>query len=529
MSYIMEKTEIYADQVRTYLQENGDISTKPAIKSGTDVPDWYLRQMTASGGEFYSSPNHNQQYVASKYTVGRRAGPNGFWRPAVDDGAAVFHTEGTTKDTLKYLAFNRPSGLTAAEAADLLGRPCYRALDRLVADNAVTAVDCGDTTVYAHTWEHRRSNQLTERTTDTQIDLNPPAEPADEADFIFCEEILDEVAPTAEEHIHNTSMNRATALLLRPLMDDSFEGIATRLRRNWRLRDAIEYAEPSDVPSGTTLWRAFRDIDPAELKACLQDLIDELLADEDQAGQFAVIDATHIHAWADTRGEIEDGEVEGASWGHHEGSFYGYKLFLVVDSALELPVAALLATGKRNDQAMFEPLIEDFDERYETSDLEAMFADAGFDSQANRKSCQEVLDCPLMTVINPRRSTPLQGLKEEIKSVFKEHGDEIECVDDALDLLPQTLLSDFGVELGNDEHSYIVHAVKERMNRHLRAGVERVIGRLKEFAGVADPRVRQLGNVRTHVLLSVLSLVATAVTAKRRGKPSLMLSPSRIM
>lgn len=36
------------------------------------------------------------------------------------------------------------------------------------------------------------------------------------------------------------------------------------------------------------------------------------------AGEFVVIDGAHLAAWANTREEIDDGDVEGSSWGHHE-------------------------------------------------------------------------------------------------------------------------------------------------------------------------------------------------------------------
>lgn len=92
---------------------------------------------------------------------------------------AVFHRQETTDATLKYLAFNRPSGLTKAEAATLLGRRCDRALRTLVNQNDLAAGEVGDTTIYVHTWEHQRQQQLTERETDMDTDLSPPAEPAD--------------------------------------------------------------------------------------------------------------------------------------------------------------------------------------------------------------------------------------------------------------------------------------------------------------------------------------------------------------
>jgi hypothetical protein len=152
----MLKTEHYAEEVRAFLRTNHGFSTKPALRDGTTVPDWYLRKMTADGGDFYSSLNRNNQYIASKYTVGHRADNDGFWRPEFDDETegteeVVFHKQGTAKKTLKYLAFNRPSGLTAAEACDLLSRPCYRALVQLADTNDIAAIKFGDTTLYAHT------------------------------------------------------------------------------------------------------------------------------------------------------------------------------------------------------------------------------------------------------------------------------------------------------------------------------------------------------------------------------------------
>jgi transposase len=281
--------------------------------------------------------------------------------------------------------------------------------------------------------------------------------------------------------------------------------------------------------SGTSLWRAFDALQPDELRDCLQSMCGELLVEHDHAGEFIVIDGTHIAAWANTRDEIENGDVDGASWGKHEGSFYGYKVFLVVDAASELPVAITMETGKRNDTTAFEPLIEDFDERYDTDDLQAALADAGFDSQDNRDFCQDRLDCPLLTAINPRRSASLKAIKKEIKTLFKKHGDEIDSPYDALERLPQQQLSEYGVEVGSVEETYIFQAIKERMHRHLRAGVERVFSRLKSFTGLDRVRARKKNNVETHVVLSAVALVAASLTAKRHRKPELIRSPSRLI
>ena len=244
------------------------------------------------------------------------------------------------------------------------------------------------------------------------------------------------------------------------------------------------------------------------------------------APMFVVVDGTHIAAWAKTRDETKNGDVEGATWGKHEGSFYGYKVFLVVDAASELPVSIVMATGKRNDTVAFDPLIEEFDERYDADELQAALSNAGFDSLDNREFCQEQLDCPLLTAINPRRSSSPKQIRDDTKQLFKEPEEEFDSSYDALEALPQQLLSDYGVEVGSVEETYIFQAIKERMHRHLRAGVERVFSRLKSFTGLDRIRTRKEDNVETHVVLSAVSPVAVSLTAKRKNKPGPMRSPA---
>ena len=512
--------------VREYLQTHDEVASKADLRAGTDVPAWYIEQI-ASTNTFYTSLNRNGEYVASKHIIGHRSTHDGFWRPEMDDGSAVFHRKQTTKATLKHLVFNRPSGLTATEANDLLDRRCYRALKTLADRQEIHAVDRQETTVYTHRWPSQRDDQLTQRDTDQPTHVSPP-EPADD-DFLYRDELLAVFLSVAVSELQSISPERAAALVLRQFEGDSFDALERRVRRNHSLQNALKYTEPEDVPDGTSLWRAFDELDPDDLRNCLQAMCGELLEEHDHAGEFVVIDGTHIAAWANTRDEIEDGDVEGASWGHHEGKFYGYKVFLVVDAATELPVAITMETGSRNDSAAFEPLIEDFDERYGTDDLQAALADAGFDSHGNREFCQERLDCPLLTAINPRRSASLKAIKREIKKLFKKHGDEIDSPYDALERLPQQQLSEYGVEVGNVEETYIFQAIKERMHRHLRAGVERVFSRLKSFTGLDRVRARKENNVETHVVLSAVSLVAASLTAKRHGKSELIRSPSRLI
>ena len=512
--------------VREYLRSHGEVASKEEILAGTDVPAWYINQIAAEDA-FYTSLNYNGNYVASKHVVGHRSTHDHFWRPEVDDGVAVFHRKETTKATLKHLAFRRQSGLTPAEAHDLLHRQCYRPLRKLAENDEISATDWNNTTVYTHSWPSRRDDQLSQRETDQPTDVTPDDEDADS--YLYRDELVATFLSVAMSQIQSIQPERAAALVLRQFEGDSFDALERRLRRNHSFREALDYVEPEDVPDGTSLWRAFDDLQPDELRDCLQSMCSELLTDHDHAGEFVVIDGTHIAAWANTREEIENGDVEGASWGQHEGKFYGYKVFLVVDAASELPVAITMETGKRNDTAAFEPLVEEFDERYDTDDLQAALADAGFDSQGNREFCQEQLDCPLLTAINPRRSSSLKQIRDDIKQLFKKREDEFDSPYEALEELPQQLLSDYGVEVGSVEETYIFQAIKERMHRHLRAGVERVFSRLKSFTGLDRVRARKEDNVETHAVLSAVALVAASLTAVREGKPGLIRSPSRLI
>lgn len=94
--------------VREYLRAHGEVAAKDEIRAGTDVPAWYITQISTERA-FYTSLNHYENYVGSEYIVGRRSTHEGFWRPEVDNSTAVFYRKETTKATLEHLTFRRPS------------------------------------------------------------------------------------------------------------------------------------------------------------------------------------------------------------------------------------------------------------------------------------------------------------------------------------------------------------------------------------------------------------------------------------
>jgi hypothetical protein len=226
--------ESHKTTVREYLRTHGEVASKDELRAGTDVPAWYITQI-ASQDTFSTSLNHNSEYVASKHVVGRRSTHDGFWRPEVDDGLAVFHRRETTKATLKHLAFRRPSGLTVPEANDLLERRCYRPLQKLAEQGEVHAADWQDTTVYAHSWPSRRDDQLTQRETDQPTDVTPD-DPAEDG-YLYRDELVATFLSVAISEIQSISPERAAALQLRQFEGDSFDALERRLRRNHSFRE----------------------------------------------------------------------------------------------------------------------------------------------------------------------------------------------------------------------------------------------------------------------------------------------------
>lgn len=221
-----KSTAAYKRSVRAYLLAHDEVASKAELRAGTEVPAWYLNNI-GSTDTFYTSLNHNHDYVASKHIIGQRATHDGFWRPEVDDGEAVFHRQETTTVTLKHLAFNRPSGLTAAEANDRLDRRCYRALNRLADQEEIHAAASHDSTVYTHSWPSRRDAQLAQRETDQPSDVTPDDAPED--GYLYRDELVATFLSVAVSQIQSIAPERAAALVLRQFEGDSFDALERRL------------------------------------------------------------------------------------------------------------------------------------------------------------------------------------------------------------------------------------------------------------------------------------------------------------
>jgi hypothetical protein len=168
---------------------------------------------------------------------------------------------------------------------------------------------------------------------------------------------------------------------------------------------------------------------------------------------------------------------------------------------------------------MYIPLIQKAKRDLELEDVIAVFADGAYDDPALRKETRKTLGCALYAAINPRRSKPLKAIKDRIKEIFDRFGEKINTIGDALRYFGQRLLTEFGIDPGTDEESFLVHALKERMKRHLRVPVERVWSRFKFATDLEHPMFRKPTSVRKRVYLGFIAMLLVAMTAIRMGIP----------
>jgi len=193
------------------------------------MPAWYIDQI-ASTNTFYTSPEPQRSVRRCKHVVGHRATHDGFWRPEVDDGVAVFHRKETTKAHAQASRVPATFWDHCPEANDLLDRRCYRALRNLADQQEIHAVEHRNTTVYVHSWPSLRDAQLSQRETDQPTDVSPVD--TDEEGYLYRDELLATFLSVAVSEIQSIPPERAAALVLRQFEGDSFDALERRLRRN---------------------------------------------------------------------------------------------------------------------------------------------------------------------------------------------------------------------------------------------------------------------------------------------------------
>ncbi len=498
------------------------VATKEMIIEETGVRTHDIRRMV-NDKILTSSLNYNHEWLIRTREIGKRADHWGFYRHRIEKYSRTiptFHTKRTAMATLSYLASRRPWGITSEESEELLGRGCQRVLDQLVECNAIQAGLYRGEKIYLNRRHKKAASQLKQRRTNPRYRKDDDDE-IQEVGVITYEEFCSTFREVLSkmEVCTDVSDDRMNATLLMFTTSKTLRTTENWIRYNTRIQEAIGMPCPVDH---TTLSRAFGEVDENLLKKIFHKLVMKLHERGVITNRFLVVDATHIFAFCDTRKDTNLHPVEGAEWGNHQGSFYGYKVHLLIDAESEMPLAMILSSGNDHDSSHFVPLLEEFEENYDFEEIIALLADGAYDDKDFREIVLEKTGGTFLPACNPRNSKILKRMKRRVKKLFDTHGHKIKSVQDAFKYLGQTFLTRFNIDIGTSKESKLVELISERLQRPYRSAVERVFSRLKAMASFERPKSRGLESVIKSIWWCLIGYMVQALTAHEKGLPGSM-------
>ncbi len=517
----MPTKRVYRTKVKKVLGHlsKATVATQGMIIQATGVKPHDIRRMI-SDGILTSSLNYNHAWLMPTKLVKKRKDRRGFYRYRIKKSSRtvpIFHIRRTAKATLSYLASRGAWGITSKEAEELLGRNCKRVLEQLVKENALQERLLNGEKVFVHRIHKKAELQLKHRRINPRFKKD--SEEAGEQQKVgvityeeFCKVFKE--ALSEMDVLPDVPDDRMSALLLMFATSRTLRTTENWIAYNPRIQEAIGMPWPVDH---TTLSRAFDNIGEEFLKKLFHKLVIKLHDNGVVTGRFIVVDATHIYAYCNTRKDTNKHPVEGAEWGDHHGSFYGYKVHILIDADSEMPLAMILSSGEDHDSPHFVPLVEEFEENYDFDEIIALLADAAYDNKDFRKIVMEKTGGIFLPACNPRNSKILAMIKSTVKKLFEKHGDKIHSVQDALKYLGQRFLTEFDADIGTSGESKLVELISERLHRPFRAAVERVFSRLKAMASFERPKSKRLGTVIKSIWWCLIGHLVQALTAYEKG------------
>jgi len=205
-----------------------------------------------------------------------------------------------------------------------------------------------------------------------------------------------------------------------------------------------------------------------------------------------VLDATFIKAYSqrdphDNQRGLSDIEARLRKQGRNV--ILGYGIHLAVDTTSEMPLAVTVEPANVNEKKVASHLLHKaFKKKHR---WKSMVADSQYSSEAFREEARRLGVEPVI----PYPRNQMRGKEVlRIDRKFRSHG-------------PSRL----------------------RCLYRKRSAVERVVSRLKTHFGLSQLRTRGLRNVISHVLLCLLALLATALSAIKHGHTDKMRSPVQLM
>ena len=183
-----------------------------------------------------------------------------------------------------------------------------------------------------------------------------------------------------------------------------------RLRSSPRLREICGFGDA--VPSESTFSRFVSRLAALEnfTDRAIAEMVERLRERLPDVGENVAVDSTDIEAYANpNRSEPRDVD---AAWGHRTTKakskskketepFYGYKVHAISDAVHGVPLAHIVLPGNKNDSPQLSALVDKIRSLYPWLRPRHLFADRGYDSQANHKRLVERGIAPIIHVRKP--------------------------------------------------------------------------------------------------------------------------------
>ena len=346
------------------------------------------------------------------------------------------------------------------------------------------------------------------------------------------------------------------------------------LRRNGSLRRLVGIETIDAVPNAWQFSRFLGRLAKAEnlalLDAAFERCVEELRALLPGFGSKLGIDGTSVASWSsgskdEKRGVASDAD---AAWGIREKrkkkdgkvekvvkKWFGYLVTLVVDCDYELPVGFDVSAANTSEMTKLPEMLDEVVQKHPKFDIRTVIADAGYDSAAN---CGYVLDklnavpiikmrldegpdaeCTTSICRCTELGVPICDEGSKMRYAGRD-GDYLKWRCPAvmegracLCKLENCSTSDYGrvlkvaiaedvrrfPGLSRDSHKWRrLYRKRSACEPRLLYRGERVNGRLKNYLLLDDQRVRGIGKVTVQVVMSVLVMLASAISMAKLDK-----------
>jgi len=177
-------------------------------------------------------------------------------------------------------------------------------------------------------------------------------------------------------------------------------GLLRELKRNPSLRRAVgmdphkgEKAVPTKDAMSRFVQKLLRPEHARRVEALAQGLVDKLGQRMPDLGKHLAVDATALRTWARGRRDPAQSTDPEAGWGrktrrwtdkegraHEEVTkWFGYKLFLLVDTRHEMPVGWSLHPAHVSDNQTVEAMVEGLTQKHPAMKVQTLAGDKAFD------------------------------------------------------------------------------------------------------------------------------------------------------